>query len=130
MPVFRDADQMHDFYKGLFGVVTAKTNFGKKLDEYGITLKFILKDPDGVVWVGPDRVLVGEEASQDADTTMEMTADIAHDVWLKKITVNKAVLTKKIKVKGSSATIMKLFPHLKSILDEYPEYCEKQGLPL
>jgi len=130
MPVFRDADQMHDFYKGLFDVVTAETNFGKKLEEHGITLKFILKDPAGVVWVGPDRVLVGEEASRDADTTMEMSADIAHDIWLKKITVNKAVLTKQIKVKGSSATIMTLFPHLKSILDKYPEYCEKQGLPL
>ena len=130
MPVFRDTDQLYDFYKGLFEVVTAETNFGKKLDEHGITLKFILKNPDGCVWIGPDKVLVGEAATRDADTTMEMFADTAHDVWLKKITVNKAVLTKKVKVKGSSATIMKLFPHLKSILDTYPEYCEKQGLPL
>ncbi len=129
MPVFKNADQLYEFYRGLWDAVEAETTFGKKLEEYGLTLKFILKNPDACVWVGPGKALMGEEANQEADITMEMLADIAHDVWLKKLPLTKAFVTKKVKVKGPTASIMKLLPHLESVRTTYPEYCKKHGIP-
>ena len=129
MAVFKDADQMHEMLGSLWKHVISETEFGPKLEDYGITFKFVLSDPGGYIWVSHDKVLTGEEANQPGVITMELSGDTTHNFWLKKISLPVALATRKIKSKGPIPKVLKILPFLKPVYEKYPEYCEKYGLP-
>lgn len=100
-----------------------------KIKGVQITFKFIISDPNGYLWVSHDKVLTGDEANQDAVITMELSGDTTHKFWLKQISLPVALATRKIKSKGPIPKVLKILPFLKPVYQNYPEYCEKYGLP-
>ena len=128
--VFIDGDHVVKFYKALFELLKAETNFSQMLEKAGLTIKFILTDPEVDMWLGHDKVLAGDEIDQDATAVMEGAVDTMHAVWTKKLALTKAMATKKIKVKGPTMGIMKLMPALDPIFDRYPDHCKKFGIEL
>ena len=129
MPVFKNTDQMYEMLGSLWRHTISKTEIGPKLKEYEITFKFIISDPNGYLWVSHDKVLTGDEANQDAVITMELSGDTTHKFWLKQISLPVALATRKIKSKGPIPKVLKILPFLKPVYQNYPEYCEKYGLP-
>ena len=129
MSVFKDTEQMYGMLGDLWRHIISETEFGPKLKEYEVTYKFVLKEPDGYLFVDHDKVLTGEEANRDAVITMELSGDTTHKFWLKQIMLPVALATQKIKVKGPMPKIMKMTPFLKPVYQKYPEYCEKYGIP-
>jgi len=125
---FEDREHVTTFYVSLFESMKSETNFEEMLEKSGLTIRFILKDPDAEVFVAPGRVLVNDEINEEAIAKVECTADIAHAVWTKKMALTKAMATKKVKVKGPTIGIMKLVPALKPLFDVYPEHCKKNGI--
>ena len=81
------------------------------------------------MWIAHDRVLSGSEADQDAVITMELPADMAHEFWLDKLNLGKALSSNEVKVKGPLPKLMGLLPMLKFVYKKYPEHCTKHGLP-
>ena len=126
--IFVDGKQITTFYVSLFESMKSETNFEEMLEKSGLTIRFILKDPDAEVFVAPGRVLVNDEISEEAIAKVECTADDAHAVWTKKMPLTRAMATKKVKVKGPTIGIMKLVPALKPLFDVYPEHCKKNGI--
>ncbi len=129
MSVFKDTNHMYEVLGDLWNHVVNESEFGPKLREFGVSYKFVMKEPDGYIWVGGDKVLTGEEANQDAVITMELSGDTAHAFWLRKLTLPVALATKKIKSKGPIPKVLKMLPFLKPVFEKYPEYCQKYGLP-
>ncbi len=128
MPAFKDTPQMYEMLSDLWTYVIKETDFGPKLKEYDITYKFVIKDPNGYLFVAHDQVLTGDEANQDAVITMELSGDTIHSFWLGKIKLPVALATRKIKSKGPIPKVLKILPFLKPVYELYPQYCEKYGL--
>ncbi|MBI5582657.1 MAG: hypothetical protein HY892_02430 [Deltaproteobacteria bacterium] len=130
MPVFKDSQQMLEMLKDLWSHVVFQTEFGQKLKDYGITYKFIITEPNGYLWVGPEEVITGDEANRDGVITMELSGDTVHKFWLKRISLPVALATRKIKSKGPIPKVLKILPFLKPVYEKYPEYCSKHGIPI
>ena len=130
MSAFKDTQQMYNVLGDLWNYVIKETEVGPKLKEYGVTYKFVIKDPDGYIFVTHDRVITGSEADQDAVITMELSGDTVHQFWQKKIVLPVALATRKIKSRGPIPKVLKMLPYLKSVYELYPKYCEKYGVPM
>ena len=129
MAVFNDAQQMYEVLGSLWNYVIAETEFGPKLKEYEITYKFVISDPNGIIFVAHDEVLTGDAGNRDAVITMELSGETVHDFWLKKVNLPVALATRKIKSRGPIPKVLKILPYLKPVYELYPSYCEKYGLP-
>ena len=130
MTVFKDTQHMYEVLGDLWNHVIKETEFGSKLKEFEISYKFILKEPNGYLFVDHEKVITGAEANQDAVITMELSGDTCHNFWLKKIKLPVALATRKIKSKGPLPKVLRILPYLKPVYEKYPQYCEKYGLPM
>ena len=130
MPVFKDADQMYEVLEDVWNYAIKETELGNKLKEYEVSYKFILKEPNGYLFIDHDKVVSGDEANRDAVITMELSGDTVHKFRLKQIKLPVALATRKIKSKGPIPKVLKMLPFLKPVYELYPQYCEKYGLPV
>ncbi len=130
MSVFKDVDQMYEVLEDVWNHAIKETEFGPKLKEYEISYKFIIKEPNGYLFVDHDKVVSGDEANRDAVITMELSSDTVHKFWLKKIKLPVALATRKIKSKGPIPKVLKILPFLKPVYELYPQACEKYGLSI
>ena len=130
MAVFKDTNQMYAMLEDLWNYVIKETEFGPKLKEYGINYKFIIKEPNGYLFVDHDKVISGDEANRDGVITMELSGDTVHKFWLKQIKLPVALATRKIKSKGPIPKVLKILPYLKPVYEHYPRFCKKHGIPI
>jgi putative sterol carrier protein len=130
MTVFKDKEQMMGMLTELWSYVIKETECGPKLKEYEINIKYIIKDPNGYLFVDHDEVITGDEANKDAVITMELSSETVHQFWLKKIKLPVALATRKIKSKGPIPKVLKILPYLKPVYEHYPRFCEKHGIPI
>ena len=130
MPVFKDTAHMYEMLEDLWNHIINETEVGGKMEEFGVSYKFVITQPDGYLYVSHEEVVTGDAANRDAVITMELSGDTVHDFWLKKIKLPVALATKKIKSKGPIPKVLKMLPFLKTVHEKYPEYCEKYGIPL
>ncbi|SHJ25397.1 hypothetical protein SAMN02745216_01312 [Desulfatibacillum alkenivorans DSM 16219] len=130
MSVFKDANHMYTILNDVWTHAINETDFGPKLKEYEIDYKFVIKEPNGYLYVSHDEVITGDKANRDAVITMELSGDTVHAFWLKKIKLPVALATRKIKSKGPIPKVLKILPFLKPVYELYPVYCEKHGLAI
>jgi len=130
MSVFKDVNQMYELLEDVWNHAIKETEFGSKLKKYEVNYKFIIKEPNGFLFVDHDQVITGDDANRDAVITMELSSDTVHKFWLKKIKLPVALATRKIKSKGPIPKVLKMLPFLKPVYELYPQYCEKHGLPI
>jgi hypothetical protein len=128
MTVFKDTQHIYAVLEDVWNFVIRETETGQKMKEYGVSYKFILKEPNGLLYVDHEKVLVGEEANRDAVITMELSGETVHKFWLKQIMLPVALATRKIKSKGPIPKVLKMLPFLQPVYDNYPRFCEKHGI--
>ncbi len=128
--VFKDTDHMYAFLEDLWKFIVFESGLNKNLEAYDISIKYIIKDPDGYLYIDKDNVITGKEANRNAVITMELSGDTIHQFWLKKISLPVALATRKIKSKGPIPKVLKLLPALKPVYEAYPKFCEKHGLAI
>jgi hypothetical protein len=121
---------MYAMLEDLWNYIIKETEVGPKLKDYEVNYKFIIKEPNGYLFVDHDKVLSGDEANQDAVITMELSGDTVHQFWLKQIKLPVALATRKIKSKGPIPKVLKMLPYLKPVYEQYPKFCEKHGIPI
>jgi putative sterol carrier protein len=117
----------------LFGDLWTKMlegEFGKKLKENEMTIKFEVNDPELTMFVDDTACCFDEEAeAKDAVVLMKMSLDTAHKFWLKDLNVPKALALRQIKAKGPIGKVLSLLPLLKPGQAMYPDYCKKFNVP-
>ena len=118
----------------LFGDLWTKMlqgEFGTKLKENNMTIKFEVNDPELTMFVDDTGPCFDEEAEAKAATVlMKMSLDTAHKFWLKDLNVPKALALRQIKAKGPIGKVLQLLPLLKPGQAMYPDYCEKFNVPM
>ena len=118
----------------LFGDLWTKMlegEFGQKLKENEMTIKFEVHDPELTMFVDETRCCFDEEAAAKAAVVlMKMSLDTAHKFWLKDLNVPKALALRQIKAKGPIGKVLSLLPLLKPGQAMYPDYCKKFNVPV
>lgn len=131
MAIFKDPAKMKEIFGEIWTDMIRNTSFGKELKEAGITILFLVNDPDLTMYVDENGPKFGEEAEKKVPVvTMRMAGDIVHKFWLKKINVPKALALTQIKAKGPINKVLKILPLLKPGQEKYPSYCKKYALPM
>ena len=130
MSVFKDNEMARELFGDLWTKMINETEFGPKLKQSGITILFVVDDPDIAMYVDENGVLFDEEAKAKVPVvTMKMTGDMVHKYWLKKVNIPKALAMRQIKAKGPVNKVLQILPLLKPGQELYPQYCDKFGLP-
>ena len=120
-----------DLFTELWTRVIKEFKFGEKLKENGISIFFVVSDPDVTMFVDENGPLFGAEAEKKTPVvTMKMKGDIVHKYWLKDLNIPKALALRQIVAKGPVNKILQLLPLMKPALEVYPEYCKKYNLPM
>lgn len=131
MAVFKDKKLMEELFEELWLKMIHETEFGPRIKNDGISILFIIHDPEVVMFVDGDGVIFGAEAEEkEPMVTMKMSGDIVHKFWLQDLNVPNAMALRQIRAKGPVTQILQLLPMLKSGQALYPDYCEKFKLPL
>ncbi len=131
MSVFKDKQMAKDLFGDLWNKMIKETEFGTKLKQSGITILFVVDDPDIAMYVDENGVLFDDEARAKVPVvTMKMNGDMVHKYWLKKVNIPKALAMRQIKAKGPVNKVLQILPLLKPGQELYPEYCKKFDLPM
>lgn len=131
MPVFENKAILEEMFGEIWTKMVKETEFGPKLKENGITIYFVVNDPDTVMFVDENGPLFGEAAKAKTPVvTMKMSADNVHKFWLNKLNIPKALALRHIKAKGPVGKVLQVIPLLKPGKAMYPDYCERFNLPL
>jgi len=130
MSLFNDTTHMYEFLEDLWKYIVFDSGIGAKMKEQGVTLKYIISDPAGYLFVDSETVITGKEANRDAVITMELSGDSIIHFWTKQLSLPVALATRKIKSKGPIPNILKMLPILKPVHGIFPEYCRKHNVPM
>lgn len=130
MTVFKDTQHMYAVLEDLWNYVIRETECGQKMKEYDVSYKFLIKEPNGTLYVDHEKVLIGDEANKNAVINMELSGETVHKFWLKQIQLPVALATRKIKSKGPIPKVLKMLPFLKPVYENYPRFCEKHGIEI
>ncbi len=131
MAVFKDKNLVEELFGELWSKMINETEFGPRIKKDGLSIFYIVTDPDVVMFVDGDGPLFGVEAEKKVPTvTMKMSGDTVHLFWLKKLNIPKALALRHIKAKGPVVKVLQLVPMLKPGQALYPAYCEKYNLPM
>ena len=131
MSVFKDQETAKELFGDLWTKMIKETEFGEKMKKSGITILFVVKDPDIVMFVDENGPLFDDEAKAKVPVvTMQMNGDTVHKYWLKKVNIPKALAMRQIKAKGPVNKVLQVLPLLKPGQEMYPEYCKKYNLPM
>ena len=131
MAIFEDPALMKEIFGEIWTDMINNTDFGKELKSNGITIFFVVNDPDVVMYVDENGPVFDEEAEKKTPVvTMKMAGDTVHRFWLKKVNIPKALALRQIKAKGPINKVLRILPLLKPGQEMYPSYCEKYNLPM
>jgi len=131
MSVFKDKEMAKELFGDLWTKMIRETEFGTKLKQSGITILFVVDDPDITMYVDETGVIFDDEAKAKVPVvTMKMNGDTVHKYWLKKVNIPKALAMRRIKAKGPVNKVLQILPLLKPGQELYPDYCKKFDLPM
>jgi hypothetical protein len=111
MPIFRDADEVYRHLGGLFECVVADESLADVAAATGLVAGLRLTDPDCVLVVDfPGRTVFFGEAGigRPVGVELEMTADVAHALWLGRIPPASLLATRRVRVRGSARKLLRM----------------------
>ncbi len=119
---FLATDDLVAVYSEMFAAIADDESMGALVEQQMI-INFKLRDPTADIWVdGRARPVVTtfEPIGQTASLTAELSADSMHDLLLGTLPLGRALLFRKLKVKGSKSKAMKLESLLHACQAVYP----------
>jgi 2-oxoisovalerate dehydrogenase E1 component len=130
MPVFRDTEHLYEVLGALFERVAAEPATARALLEGNLVVRFRFKDPDGMATIdlrrAPLRYTFGESDLK-ADVEMIQSGDTAHEFWLGRLNVARAIATRKVVSRGSVPKALALLPAVKPAFDIYSQVLRDLG---
>ncbi|MBU2515707.1 SCP2 sterol-binding domain-containing protein [bacterium] len=128
MAVFENTEKMYTVLGSLFEHLLADPATGPKFVESKITIKFIIDDPTGTIWLTDEGKVICGPADIKPTIQMTLNGDTCHLFWLQQISLPIALAKGKIKAKGPMPKVLKLLPMLKPAYEAYPEIARSFNL--
>jgi len=130
MPVFRDTDHLYRVLGALFERVSAEPAIVSRLLEGNLVVRFRFTDPDGVVTVDLRRAPIAYAlgaSDLEPDVEMIQSGDTAHQFWLGRLNVARAIATRKVISRGSVPKALALLPAVRPVFEIYPQVLRELG---
>ncbi|AXF56858.1 hypothetical protein [Salicibibacter kimchii] len=109
-------------------------DIGRKVAKTRMRAEFVFSEPDAIICMDAENPKNGEHFSVylghspvPAALSVRTSGDIAHQFWAGNVSVTAAILTGKIKTKGSKQKALKLLPRIAPAFALYPRYLELIG---
>jgi hypothetical protein len=136
MGAYKDADQLYELLGELFEELKNDPVIAEKIAASGLVIKYEYTDPDAEIWIdasekdpAKSRVICGPPPDDlEAEVTMTMKADVAHQFWLGNVNLMVALTRKQIVAKGPIPKTMKLLPVIKPAYQMYRDLLTSKGL--
>jgi len=130
VPVFRDTDHLYQVLGALFERVAAEPAIAARLLEGNLVVRFRFTDPEGAATIdlrrAPIRYTLGE-SDLEPDVEMIQSGDTAHQFWLGRLNVARAIATRKVISRGSVPKALALLPAVKPAFQIYPQVLRELG---
>jgi len=130
MSVFRDTAHLYQVLGALFDRVRAKPAIADQLVKGNLVVRFRFTDPEGMVTIdlrrAPITYTFGESELQ-PDVEMIQSGDTAHQFWLGRLNVARAIATRKVISRGSVPKALALLPAIKPAFEIYPQVLRELG---
>jgi len=132
MQFWKDADEPIDFFVKMFEAAMGEKDLveGIKKTKQLILFDYTVDGPNCCFWVDcrTDEPKIGKgHPDGKPDLIMSLSADNAHRAWSNKLNPVVAITTRKIKVKGSPAGLLKLAPKMGKLAEIYKGVLRKEG---
>jgi hypothetical protein len=130
MPVFRDTDHLYQVLGTLFDRVADDPMITERLVKGNLVVCFRFTDPEGSVTIdlrrSPLTYTFGESDLR-PDVKMIQTGDTAHQFWLGRLNVARAIATRKVVSRGSVPKALALLPAVKPVFGLYHQVLRELG---
>ena len=130
MTYFRDADDLQETFGRFFSRLSQRPDIADRLVAGSFVLRFRYKAPEAMVTIdlreAPIRWTFGPTDLQ-PDLEMIQSADVAHEFWLGRLNVTRALATRRVVARGSVAKALKLLPALKPAYALYTQLLVEAG---
>jgi len=130
MPVFRDIDHLYQVLNALFRRVAAEPAIANRLLEGNLIVRFRFTDPEGAVTVDLRRAPVSytfDDSDLKPDVEMIQSGDTAHQFWLGRLNVARAIATRKVISRGSVPKALALLPAVRPAFEIYAQVLRDLG---
>jgi hypothetical protein len=123
MPVFSSAAEAKEVFDTLFERLLAVADSNKQFSAANAVLGVFYSQPDYFVAIDgtQDPTVLRHDPETKVDIEIRMSADTADTFWKGELNFPVAMMKGKAKVKGPSATVMKLLPAVAPGHGIYPE---------
>jgi len=131
MPAFNDADEAKKAFDTLFERILEIPASNEQFSATGAVLGVIYSNPDYFVAIDGTQsptVLEHDRDKIKLDIEIIMSSDTANTFWKGDLNFPVAMMKGKVKIKGPSATVMKLLPAVAPGHEIYPGILKEQGL--
>lgn len=131
---FKDANEFQDVLGAFLASIMDDPKIGNAFASTNALVKVAFSDPEAVMWLDcrePTPAVWSEtresQVTEEPDMVLTMTADNGHRFWLGRLSLPIALANRKVKVKGSTAMLMKLLPVLKPVYRGYEQFLIERG---
>jgi len=130
MPVFRDTDHLYEVLGAFFQRLRDDASISEAFLAGNFVLRFRYTEPEGQVTIDLRQApLSWEFGATDLIPDLEMiqSADTAHEFWLGRLNVPRAIATRRVVSRGPVAKALKLLPAVKPTFPLYAETLRDLG---
>ncbi len=130
MPTFRDTRHLYEVMGALVERLNREPEIADKLLESGLIMRFVCREPDGVVTVdlrqAPITAHFGD-TDLEPNVTFSLSGDTAHLFWLGRLNITRAIATRQVVARGSVPKALRLLPAIKPAYAIYPQVLRDLG---
>ncbi|WP_369600705.1 iron-containing alcohol dehydrogenase [Hahella sp. SMD15-11] len=131
---FDSSDTLYDVLGAFYERLLTDPELGPRLAGADLCVRFVYEEPDAVVTLDgheqPPRLVLGPPPAdmREPDVTLYMKADFAHEFWMGRANLIRALTRRQVRSRGNVPQAVRLLPILKPAFRLYPAYLRERGL--
>lgn len=128
--IFNSAEDLCDIFTALFQKMSKNPTLAEKIAEINQVIRFNFTNPKAEITVDatqqPPQIICGA-AEKAADLQLWMAGDIAHQLWMGKITPISAIMSRQIRAVGKMQSIREIGAFFNSVTQIYQDLLLEKG---
>jgi putative sterol carrier protein len=129
MGVFKDEAEAKEVFDTMFERILELDESNKQFSATNAVLGVIYNGPDYFIAIDGTQspAVLNDDPNAKVDIEIRMSSDTAHTFWKGDLNFPVAMMKGKVKIKGPSATVMKLLPAVAPGHEIYPALWKERG---
>lgn len=128
MPAYETDEQIYNIFTELNSLVSEDEKVKRKMEKSKVSIKYLISEPDAMIWTDANGMVTGEQADKEAAITMIFPAEIFHQYYLQKISPTNLMRMKEVSVKGNLTKLAAMGSLANKLFKAYPDLCKKHGI--